>query len=211
LGSWREAIDKLEFDLTFSRLSLSQEVLRGNKAEPPKFRLREKKFSFEGPGWNFLEVSKEEWMSHVKRAFELAVASRILGGKQVPHGIRTRLRQEIARYARKRDKELAIAIKRYGLVKHPRHYAKAHGTKDYVKWLVLYQIPPCKSYSKIAKTTHRNRETVRKCVEATARVIELKLRDSRLHAGRTVGSTGTASRRARYREVTPRRKANADK
>lgn len=207
---WQNGVNRIKFDLAYSRAALASEVFQGEKGDPAPFVFERDGLRFETDGWNYLQEGSEEWKKSVEQEFDRYIVQIKVKDQPVPKGILTALRDELPAYVKKQDAEKLVAIKQHGLVKRSRRYAE-HSPEDHIKWLVMYQIPPCKKYSEISELANKAPETVRKFVGATAKKIELKLRDDRLHAGRRPGESGKSPHRVTYREKFRRQKRNAEK
>jgi len=57
----------------------------------------------------------------------------------------------------------------------PRNWRKL---EEHLRWLVDYQIPPCKTYREIARNTQKNEKTIREAIHRSACLIGLTLRSN---------------------------------
>jgi hypothetical protein len=195
IPGWLEAITNMEFKLAYSRYELQTEVLSSNSGDPPLFVFEWKGLRFEAAGWNYVREGKETWKKRVEREFDRFKDQCKVRGQTVPVGTLTTLRKKLATHVKIQDAAKQAAVKDHGLVKRSRNYAK-HSQADHVKWLIMYQIPPCQKYGEIAELNRKSIETVRKYVATLAARIDLRLRDKSLHAGSPPGKRHRSPHRA---------------
>lgn len=202
--AWREAAIDLRLDLVYSRSFLFTDTHPESTGNPEPFAFEYEGARFEAEGWNYLQEGKEEWKRATEERFDAFRQQRLALKQPLPKGMLTALRKALAGYVRKQDAAKRAVVKKHGLVKRPRSYAD-HKPDDHLKWLTMYQIPPCQKYREIAEQAGIGYATVRKSVEAAARRIGVPLRNPREHTGRPLGSKGTSARRVVHRERVTRR------
>lgn len=192
---WLDPTTDMQFNLAFSRAMLFTDTHPNNAGDPVPFAFEHEGVRFEAEGWNYLQQGKEEWKKGVEQKFDTFRQHRLARKLPVPKGMLTALRKELADYVRKQDAAKRAIVKEHGLVKRSRSYAD-HGPEERVRWLVMYQIPPCQRYAEIAEQAGQSNETIRKYVTAAAESVELPLRAKSLHAGSPAGKPRRSPHRA---------------
>jgi hypothetical protein len=210
ISGWLDDLTRVEFHLAFSRYELQAIALSSDSGDPPQLVFEWKGMRFETAGWNYVREGKKDWRGRVEQEYDRFKDQRKAGGQPVPVGSLTALRKVMAAHVNEQDAAKRTAVKEHGLVKRPRNYAD-HALEDHIKWLIMYQIPPCQKYGEIAELFGKGRVTIRKSVEAAAKRIDLPLRNPREHTGRPVGSKNTSTHRTAYRERVVPRKKSGDK
>ncbi len=140
------------------------------------FKYGEIDFYVIGP---FGKKNWSEFYTEVELAFKRA--------KDKPRGARKQLDAQLRRY---RDDVNRVA-KQLDLQPPRRAWSKS----DHVKWLIDYQVPPCRSYREVARLVRRDESTIREAIGNLSRLIGLTLRRSEI--GRKKGIVEMRPRRNR--------------